>query len=324
VVSDDTDALQGPCTSSDCRTTLTTAAGELVVYRSHALGAINPSVTLAVIVVHGVSRNASGYFGYVVEAANDVGAMDATAVIAPLFQEAAAGAEELYWEDGSGWQEGGDGTSSLGSAFSSYAAVDDLLERLANKTNFPNLARIVVTGHSAGGQLTQRYAAGMLSSAGCLPIRYVVANPSSYLHLNGNRLVDGTWTSSANVLDDCQGYDDYKYGLENREEVPYMANQTAEALIERYVSSEVVYLLGTADTCNEDLDSSCNDSTLDKSCPAMIQGDHRLQRGDRFYAFMNEYFAGHPHEQRHIDGVGHSGNGVYDSDEAKEVIFLGP
>jgi hypothetical protein len=36
--------------------------------------------------------------------------------------------------------------------------LDEMLLALADRTVFPNLARVVVSGHSAGGQIVQRYA----------------------------------------------------------------------------------------------------------------------------------------------------------------------
>ena len=40
---------------------------------------------------------------------------------------------------------------------SAFDFVDDILRMVADKKNFPNLKRIVVTGHSAGGQFANRY-----------------------------------------------------------------------------------------------------------------------------------------------------------------------
>lgn len=35
---------------------------------------------------------------------------------------------------------------------SSFAAIDEVLHILADKTLFPNLTRVTIVGHSAGGQ----------------------------------------------------------------------------------------------------------------------------------------------------------------------------
>jgi hypothetical protein len=62
---------------------------------------------------------------------------------------------------------------------------------LADRSLFPNLKAVVLAGHSGGGQLVQRYAvvgkaAAALTSTG-IHLRYVVANPSSYLYFSDER-----------------------------------------------------------------------------------------------------------------------------------------
>ncbi len=67
----------------------------------------------------------------------------------------------LHWTR-EGW-EGGD--DALGPRpLSSFEALDAILARLGDRARFPNLSRIVVAGHSGGGQVAQRYA--VLSRAG--------------------------------------------------------------------------------------------------------------------------------------------------------------
>eukprot|EP00573_Skeletonema_grethae_P001183 CAMPEP_0201691564 /NCGR_PEP_ID=MMETSP0578-20130828/4704_1 /ASSEMBLY_ACC=CAM_ASM_000663 /TAXON_ID=267565 /ORGANISM="Skeletonema grethea, Strain CCMP 1804" /LENGTH=597 /DNA_ID=CAMNT_0048176799 /DNA_START=22 /DNA_END=1815 /DNA_ORIENTATION=+ len=83
---------------------------------------------------------------------------------------------------------------------SSFAAMDVLLEHLCDRKRFPNLRRVVVVGHSAGGQFVQRWA--LSSNSWCfrdgqfasrfaeteLPqVRVVVANPRSFAYLDNRR-----------------------------------------------------------------------------------------------------------------------------------------
>jgi pimeloyl-ACP methyl ester carboxylesterase len=75
---------------------------------------------------------------------------------------------------------------------SSFDAIDSILARLADRSVFPNLAHIVLAGHSAGGQIVQRYAVvgtgtDKLTALG-VRVRYVVANPSSYAYFSRERL----------------------------------------------------------------------------------------------------------------------------------------
>ncbi|KAL7535705.1 hypothetical protein ACHAXR_006677 [Thalassiosira sp. AJA248-18] len=62
-------------------------------------------------------------------------------------------------------------SSSTMTTISSYGAMDVLLETLCNKTNYPNLERIVIAGHSAGGQFVHRW--GLSSDSWCFGDNYV-------------------------------------------------------------------------------------------------------------------------------------------------------
>ena len=100
-----------------------------------------------------------------------------------------------------------------------------LIYTLTDRTLFPNLRSIVVAGHSAGAQFVQRYAgAGRGEEHALVPIRYVAANPSSYMYLNALRLPDGHTCSDEGVCDAgfarrpasaaCPTFNDFKYGME--------------------------------------------------------------------------------------------------------------
>ncbi|KAL3790639.1 hypothetical protein ACHAW5_004206 [Stephanodiscus triporus] len=100
---------------------------------------------------------------------------------------------------------------------SSYAAMDVLVETLCDRANYPDLERILVVGHSAGGQLVHRW--GLTSGSWCfgddggdtcpLPsIRIVAANPRSYTYLDGRR-----YLPAASAADDAfSPRDDYGGG----------------------------------------------------------------------------------------------------------------
>ena len=78
--------------------------------------------------------------------------------------------------------------------------MDRLLAALDDKARFPALKEIVVAGHSAGGQYVQPTLSAL--------VRYLVANPSSYLYLEPWRPVNG------NPAELCPGFNKYKYGLD--------------------------------------------------------------------------------------------------------------
>ena len=260
--------------------------------RNYPLGEVNASVERAVIVIHGTSRTADSYYSYVLNAALQAGADTKTIILAPQFLieqdivDFNLGDEILYWTN-QGWKQGDKSLSTTqhprAANLSSFSAVDTILERLADRNKFPNLTKIVIAGHSAGAQFVNRFAAGspmqqVLAQQYGIQLRYVVANPSSYLYFNGERRVKGTLDQFAIPdVSSCTDYNQYKYGLENLNS--YMALSGSALIKNQYPEREVIYLLG-----NEDNDP--NDSDLDKTCPAVFQGIHRLERGQIYYNYI--------------------------------------
>ena len=246
----------------------------------------HPGVTRAVVSLHGTLRNAHTYLHGMEAAALNVPGADSTALlIAPQFlTEADVAADTLddrylYWAY-MGWRQGDRSLNTLQhprpARLSSFAVMDSLLLRLAAAC--PDLESIVVAGHSAGGQFLNRYAAGagihpLLEGTYGLDVRYVVANPSGYLYFDAERWVPGSAylfdPPSPGELEACPDYDRYKYGLDGLNE--YM-DQGIETLRAQYATRRVVYLLGGAD-------NDPNNYYLERNCEAMLQGEHRLQRG---------------------------------------------
>src|SRR4029077_20402692 len=110
------------------------------------------------IMVHGTNRNADHYFETAMAAAFIAGAVENTIVIAPhiIASPDKPEANEVVWPGGGdSWRSGGMSTSNP--TLSSFDFVDEILRKVSNKKNFPNLRHIVVTGHSAGGQYATRY-----------------------------------------------------------------------------------------------------------------------------------------------------------------------
>lgn len=102
------------------------------------------------------------------------------------------------------WRYGAESISDIrhnNMTISSFGAMNVLLEKLCDRKQFPNLQRIVVIGHSAGGQFVHRWA--LSSNSWCfgggqfahrwapksdLPnVRTVVANPRSFTYLDDRR-----------------------------------------------------------------------------------------------------------------------------------------
>jgi len=153
-----------------------------MTYSTFPLDSRNPAVTRALIMVHGANRNADHYFETATAAGFLAGALENTIIVAPRFTAGrdTAIANEVMWPEGrNSWRAGGMSPSSP--TLSSFDFIDDIVRKLADKKIFPNLAKIVIAGHSAGGQLATRYEmANKVHGTPGVSISYVVANPSSY------------------------------------------------------------------------------------------------------------------------------------------------
>lgn len=308
--------LPRPCTVADaCRARLPVGNDAFLPhYATHRLlegaaGYPDP-VRRAIVVVHGNERNADDYFERVIAAAVRAGELAATVIVAPHLQtrDDSPAADEPYWTS-AGWKRGYPSEGGASPPVSSYQVVDTLVARLRDPVLFPDLRRIVITGHSAGGQLAHRYAAGTPSEGQAAAVRYVVANPSTYLYPTPMR----EWANEYLVPDTiaCPDYDDWHYGL--RRLNPYMAAGGADSARVRLLRRDVIILAGDRDT---------GSASLDQSCGANYQGLNRYQRALALVRTMEQLFPGeHRHRQVVVSGVGHSSAGMYQSPEGIEALF---
>jgi pimeloyl-ACP methyl ester carboxylesterase len=294
-------------------TRLTVAPGATFpLYVSRDWSKPQPDINRAVLVLHGVLRNADVYYRTALAAQAAAGDAGRTSLmIAPQFL---AGidiapnhlpADTLHWKT-VGWEAGDNAEGPA--PISSFAALDAILARLADRSLFPHLTQVVVAGHSGGGQVVQRYAiAGQgevaLTRAG-VAVRYVVANPSSYAYFSAER---------PEPVGNCTGFNDWEYGMEH---LPaYLAGASAAALEQRYVARRVIYLLGTADT-------NPNHPALDRSCMAEAQGPFRYARGKAYVGAMRARDGGTPHHvQWDVAGVGHDGDRMFTSACGLTALF---
>jgi pimeloyl-ACP methyl ester carboxylesterase len=227
------------------------------------------------------------------------------------------------------WRSGG--AESDGGKLSSFDFMDEILRRVARKDVFPNLKMIVVAGHSAGGQFVIRYE--MLNQVHDklgTPISYVVANPSSYAYVDGQRPTAGAFSatvspqgtpasSSSNSVPafvpyadakNCTGYRTWPYGLQGR--TGYSAPLRDEQITKQLVDRPVTYLLGEADVLPL--------GVFDTSCPAMAQGPTRLARGVAFHKYVNENLHGH-HRLIVVPFCSHSQRCMFTSEVALPLMF---
>ena len=273
-----------------------------------------PDITRAVLVLHGVLRNADDYFRAALSAQAAAGEAGKSALmIAPQFLIEAdidafkLPADALRWSY-VGW-EGGDPAIAPNPA-SSFDALDAILEKLGDRRLFPNLKQVVVFGHSGGGQVVQRYAIAVKGDQVLLRegvgVRYVVANPSSYAYFSKER-------PEPAIAASCNGYNSWKFGMDERP--LYLAEPSAAALEQAYVARRVIYLLGM-------LDTNPNHPVLDKSCMAEAEGPTRYARGHAYVAAMQARDNGTAnHSVWDVPDVGHEGGKMLNSACGMMAVF---
>ncbi len=309
-----------PCTSAkpECTEWIVYGSGSSrsLIYRTHSLDVRNPQVTRALIVVHGMGRDADNYFRSAVAAAFLAGALENTAVIAPRIasNEGRSCADtlasgEVNWPCNA-WRSGG--VSLNNDKLTSFDFMDEILQKLAAKKAFPNLRKIVVTGHSAGGQFANRYSMGnIIHDTLAVPVTYVVSNPSSYAYLDATRPnADSSAFASFGDAGKCPAYDGWAYGLQKRS--GYTAKESDDQLRKQLAARPVVYLLGELDILPL--------AGFDSSCPAMAQGPTRLARGQAFAKYVNEKF-GAKHRAVVVPLCGHNARCMYTSETALPILF---
>jgi hypothetical protein len=285
----------------DARLSVSTERGEGCVPMFIGGASDDAMIERVVIVLHGRLRDADAYLR-TAERALAASSMDAhsTLLIAPQFLATAdvghhaLKADMLHWE-WTAWMGGLDARGPH--ALSSFDVLDALIDRCAR---YPKLREIVIAGHSGGAQVAHRYAIVGKRFEGAARLRYVIANPSSYVYFDATRP----------YAFPCDDFDDWKYGLRN---VPRYARSSSD-FEARYVQSDVTCLLGERD---------CDPAhpALDRTCAAMRQGPHRLARGRAYRAYL---LARHPdlrHHWQEVPGAGHDGEAMFVSPAGVHALF---
>jgi pimeloyl-ACP methyl ester carboxylesterase len=272
------------------------------------------NATRALIVLHGVLRNGNDYERSAENAVDAAGSAAAgTIVIAPQFlntgdvRKYRLPGSTIRWR-GNHWSGGDDSVSPV--RVSTFAVLDAIVERLADRARFPKMREIVVAGHSAGGQLVQRYAVTARSpeaiAGTAVRVRFIVANPSSYLYF------DATRPRSRAA---CPGFNDWRYGFDGH---PRYVSDSPASYEARYVQRNVTYLLGGADT-------DPHEESIDTSCEAETQGLFRLARGENYVTYIRSRHPGGTAQTAAIvPGVGHDHDGMFLSACGLAVLFGRP
>ena len=293
----------------------------LPYYSNLSLNEIHDDTKLAIVVLHGASRNADDYYDRMNAIVNGVG-MDSTIIFAPQFLRTGdlngnnLSEDVLYWTNTTNWtagyNSGNTSTHARPFTISSYSIMDTLLYRLA--MNNPRLDQMVFVGFSAGGQFVNRYVGGnnvteIIFQEFNLSIRYIVGSPSSYLYMNGERRIEGTVDQFA-VPSGCSGYNDYKYGLDDLNN--YMSIAGTDSIRIRYSRREVIYLIGGSD----------DEGTTD--CQSMAQGNHRYERSIIYFNYLQYYFSSGilgRHQHAIIPNIDHDSYNIFNSACGRKALF---
>lgn len=317
--------LKPVATIADTRLAIDTPQGraEFPLYLSKDWSVPQPQVTRAVIVIHGKLRNADVYFHTAEKAQRAAAANpDDVLLIAPQFLATldtrihSEPADLLRWDD-NGWMGGDAAVAPL--PLSSYSVLDAIVERLADRTLFPNLQHVVFAGHSGGAQVVQRYAVaardlGALTREG-IDVRYLVSSPSSYAYFDAQR-PDAQGRPAPYDAAQCAGFDQWKYGMGDRP--AYLNDRTPAQLEAAYAARRVDYLVGGDD-------DDPQQAALDRSCGAEAQGAQRVARAQGYVAYLRLRHPDGLNQTFHVvPGVGHNGARMLTSECALSAMFGTP
>jgi pimeloyl-ACP methyl ester carboxylesterase len=270
------------------------------------------NIQKVLIMIHGSGRTAEDYF-CVALSILPKHERDNVLVLAPKFLAPSDDDDDdnkdgkfLVWQDeetqdhplSHSWRYGAD---ALNAPVSSYETLDRLTDFLvqAAPLRFPKLKHIVIAGHSAGGQVTHRWA---LLSNGLvwnnpigIGIRAIAANPRSYCYLDGRRILHNA-TNGETYFDlpshhphdykECPGYDQWNWGLESGGDLdtPYKDRAMQETpraeMAQRYATRNVVYLTGAYDVLPQ----------KDHCATYELQGENRHERALNYFLGLKEYF----------------------------------
>lgn len=287
---------------------------------NYPLDVPNSRIRHIILAIHSSNYDARMVYGNVLALLEKYSLADSVLIIAPQFLirdhiSNVSSHSLVYWEVYPFW-----GSSMTRVTpddkdlrISAYTILENIISGVCERTDFTNLESIVILGHSAGGQLVNRFAASNTvedetARPAAIKITYIVMNPSSYVYLSPKRSVRGSRKRFAvpndKLIAKNPKYNNYGYGLDNLYEYHRDKGLTAEKIREQYRSRRVIYVMGREDTETE------TDKSMSKHPSAMLQGKNRLQRGRIYYGHLIDEFGEgikKNHKFVHIRDVGHSG-----------------
>lgn len=241
------------------------------MYSSQPINAPDTRITRAVIVLHGHGLDAAQYQSVVQSALKNY--LGKVIVITPFYQEGAGEPGQIFWS-GNTWAKLGKSSSALQFRISSGEVLDKLIDSLY--LTFANMGGVIIAGHSAGGQLANRYSACSRDDRN----RYLVSAPSSYLYPGDERSDgDGGWMIPATI----PLYNDYKYGMGDLSAIAYVDDIGRDVLTDRLKAAKVHYLVGA-------LDNNPDDTSMDLTEEAKVQGTTRVERQKLYGDYLTRFY----------------------------------
>jgi hypothetical protein len=294
---------------------------------NHPIAERNKKIKQLVIYIHGARRNGLDYYEWGEAAVKTANKNDETLFISPQFtsekdlEDHKHDANHLFWAN-NGWRVGEESVSSkkrkMGETFSSFSLVDSMITQVCNRKLFPKLKKIIVIGHSAGGQFVSRYA-GMTPMPNILrggyKFRFIIMNPSTYLYLDDRRPVksETSLTFTRPDTTGCSNFNEYPRGFEKL--IPYAAKIGEATIKQQFLTRDVALVLGGSDT-------DMKDPSLDKSCGGNLQGRFRLERGQFYYEYLQLFSKkGKVHTVDVVPNVAHSGEKMVNNEITRKYLF---
>ncbi len=314
IAEDTSFTIEAPCLTSSCALKVLKLAStgdpfEQEYYSSFDIereDAVWGTLTSAVIVLHGNNRNGNEYFNWMANAMLSAREENETVIVAPQFKlqsDIGANDRHLFWS-GNGWRRGFQSLNVAATKYSSFDVIDSIVAILADPAHFPNMKNIVITGHSAGAQFTNLYAAAnpMDGNLGGITMQYLVANSQYFFYPGPERW--NTSTSQFTVPTGCANYQNWPYGTGSRPD--YAEQFTIQELRDNFTSRRITFLLGTLDLLTS---GSLNTS----DCEAVLLGANRFDRGEKMYDYIQSFFPDNNHQKVLVDNVGHDAARMYNS-----------
>ncbi len=294
----------------------------LPVFSEKKLTEPHPGLKRAVIGIQDPLRNAGIIFDALKLAVGEGGE---SMILVPQFLAAqdverhGLGPDFARWTI-EGWRDGGNsrpsGLRDTGALVSSFGVLDAMLLYLADRTLFPDLTEIVITGYGFSGRMVQLYAAsgkgfGAPAAAG-INLRFVVAASDTYVYFDEQRPGRGETGFAPFERETCQGFNQWPYGAVLP--VVYAYGQSGLQMARIYAGLDVTYLIGERD----------NDP-VDRSCEARAQGRSRIERAEMYLKHVG-LVAGTPPARQRIAvarGADASAAGLFASTCGRAVLTGG-